>query len=231
MSAELKRYSFVTGKLARECILIQGKGCIWKKCTYCDYHLDSSDDPFETNQSVINMIKGENGILEVMNSGSAPELDYKTIESLRKKTEETGIHTIWFEAHWMYRHKLKEFSENFPGCKVYFRTGVESFDPEIRMHWNKGIPSNVTPYDISKFFRGVNILVGLKGQSIENIKKDIEIANEYFDYFHVNLFCENSTKEKRDPELINEFMKKLYPVCAKIPKAYVSLDITDFGVG
>ena len=38
------RYSVITDKNPREIVLLRGFGCAWKKCTFCDYHLDCSPD-------------------------------------------------------------------------------------------------------------------------------------------------------------------------------------------
>ena len=65
------RYSKIFEKFPREFILLQGSGCFWKKCKFCDYFEDVSEDPFELNSKVIEKITGEFGILDVINSGSA----------------------------------------------------------------------------------------------------------------------------------------------------------------
>ena len=34
----MERYSLIHTKLPREFVLLQGTGCRWGKCTFCDYH-------------------------------------------------------------------------------------------------------------------------------------------------------------------------------------------------
>ena len=67
------RYSVIHTKLPREFVLLQGTGCRWRKCTFCDYHEDVSERPFEVNRSVLQQVTGVYGVLDVINSGSAYE--------------------------------------------------------------------------------------------------------------------------------------------------------------
>lgn len=228
---ELKRYSLIKDKFKREFILLQGKGCAFKQCKFCDYYQDVSADPFKVNKPVIDKITGETGVIDIINSGSCLELDDKSIKLIQKKVNDFKIHTIWFEAHWMYRDKLSEFRSLFKNSKVKFRIGVETFDPEFRVSLNKGIPKNVKPADISEYFDGVCLLIGLNGQTKEMIKNDIDIARKYFEYFSVNVFSENSTNMKRDEELINWFKLNLLDELKNDPKAEVLINNTDLGVG
>lgn len=229
--AELERYSRITGQaIDREFILLQGTGCRWGKCTYCDYYLDTSEDTFEINRSVLDMVTGELGVLDVINSGSCLEIDEKTLAYLEKVVREKGIKELWFEAHWMYRHKLAAFAERF-GIPVHFRTGVETFNPDLRLSWHKGIPRDVTPEEIAEYFDGLCLLVGVEGQSAEDILSSCEIAEKYFTYYNVNLFCENSTSVKRDPALTEVFIRDIVPVISKSKKIEILIDNTDLGVG
>ena len=38
------RYSVIEDKNPREIVMLVGDGCKWRKCRFCDYHLDSSKD-------------------------------------------------------------------------------------------------------------------------------------------------------------------------------------------
>ena len=228
---KLKRYSIITEKMPREFILLQGRGCAWRKCTFCDYYNDVSESPFEINSSVINKIRGVSGVLDVINSGSAMELDSKTLELLREKADEKRIHTIWFEAHWMYRNKLEEFSKLFPKQKVKYRIGVETFNKDLRSSWIKGIDKSVEAEDIAKYFSGACLLVGIKGQTKDTIKKDIEIALKYFEYFSINVFVENTTNTRKDRELAYWFESEIFPEIKDNTKIEVLINNTDLGVG
>lgn len=227
----MDRYSLIHTKMPREFVLLQGMGCKWKKCTFCDYHEDVSENPYEVNEPVLRQVTGEYGVLDVINSGSAMELDDKTIALIKEVVKEKRIHTLWFEAHYMYRKKLASFAEQFAPVKVKFRCGVETFDANLRDRWKKGIPSSVTPEDIAKYFQGVCLLLGTEGESKEHVINDIELAKKHFEYFSVNVFCNNGTDTKRDEELVAWFVKEVYPTLKDQSGIEVLLDNTDLGVG
>ena len=227
----MERYAIIHTILPREFVLLQGTGCRWKKCTFCDYHADVSDNPFTVNKGVLAQVQGVYGVLDVINSGSAMELDEQTIEMIKEVVREKQIHTLWFEAHYMYRHKLAKFAEQFEGVEVKFRCGVESFDGSLRQQWNKGIAASVTAQDVAKHFQGVCLLCCTQGDSKERILKDIALAEQYFEYASVNVFCENSTSIKRDNALATWFVEEVYPNLKDSNKIEVLVENTDLGVG
>ena len=227
----MDRYSLIHTKMPREFVLLQGAGCKWKKCTFCDYHEDVSSTPFAINEPVLRQVTGKYGVLDVINSGSAMELDLETLSLIKEVVREKQIHTLWFEAHYMYRKKLKAFAEQFEGVSVKFRCGVETFDVELREQWKKGIPSSVTPEDVAQYFQGVCLLCCTEGESKEHIMNDIEIAMKHFEYFSVNVFCNNSTPVKQDPELAQWFAREVYPRIKDVKGIEVLMENTDLGVG
>ncbi len=227
----MQRYSLITEKFPREFLLLQGTGCRWKKCTFCDYYDDVSDSPFETNRKVLKQVTGKYGVLDIINSGSAMELDDETIELIKEIVVAKEIKTIWFEAHYMYRNRLQEFAKQFAPAIVKFRCGVESFDTALRSSWTKGIPASVTAADVAKYFKGICLLCCTVGDSKERIIKDIATAKEYFEYFSVNLFCNNTTPVKRDEELATWFVKELYPTLKDDRQIEVLVENSDLGVG
>ena len=227
----MERYVIIHTILPREFVLLQGTGCRWKKCTFCDYHADVSDNPFTVNKGVLAQVQGVYGVLDVINSGSAMELDEQTIAMIKEVVQEKQIHTLWFEAHYMYRHKLAKFAEQFDGVEVKFRCGVESFDGSLRQQWNKGIAVSVTAQDVAKHFQGVCLLCCTQGDSKERILKDIALAEQYFEYASVNVFCENSTSLKRDNALAKWFVEEVYPNLKDSNKIEVLVENTDLGVG
>ena len=229
--AVVDRYSVIHTKLPREFVLLQGTGCRWRKCTFCDYHEDVSDHPFEVNRKVLDRVTGAYGVLDVINSGSAYELDEETIAYINKIVQEKHIHTLWMELHYMYRHKLADFAQRFAPTCVKYRCGIETFDTALRNRWQKGVPAEVTPADIARYFQGVCLLCGTKGEDKEHIWKDIEIARNHFEYFSVNVFCNNHTSHERDDELVAWFVKTIYPLIRDDERIEVLLDNTDLGVG
>ena len=227
----MERYALIHTKMPREFVLLQGTGCRWRKCTFCDYHQDVSENPFTLNESVLRQVTGHYGVLDVINSGSALELDDDTIALINQVVKEKQIHTLWFEAHYMYRKKLADFASRFAPANVKFRCGVETFDPTLREEWKKGIPASVTPEDVAKYFQGVCLLCCTQGESKERIFNDIRIAREHFEYFSVNVFCNNSTLVKQDSELAGWFAREVYPQIKDVDGIEVLMENTDLGVG
>ena len=227
----MERYALIHTKMPREFILLQGIGCRWKQCTFCDYHTDVSETPFEVNKKVLAQVTGHYGVLDVINSGSAIELDAETIQALKEVVATKQIHTLWFEMHYMYRSRLDAFAKQFPFVKVKFRCGIETFDPVLRQKWNKGVASTVQPQDVARYFQGVCLLCGTQGETKERILKDIAEAKKYFEYFSINLFCNNSTDIKRDELLVSWFKKEVYPLIKEEPGIEILFNNVDLGVG
>lgn len=114
---------------------------------------------------------------------------------------------------------------------IKFRCGIETFDPELRKRWNKGVPESVTAEEVARYFQGVCLLCCTEGETRERIVRDIELARKHFEYFSVNVFCNNTTKIKRDPELVEWFVREVYPTIKDDPRIEVLIDNTDLGVG
>ena len=225
------RYSLIEKGMKREFLLLQGTGCRWRKCTFCDYHTDVSEDPYAVNKDVLSLVSGRYGVLDIINSGSCIEFDKDTIALIQKTAAKKNIRTLWFEAHWMYRKHLKDFASLFPGVDVKFRVGVESFNGKLRERWKKGIPESVGAEEIASYFNGCCLLVGVKGETKQDILDDIFLADKYFEYFSVNLFCPNSTREETD-EALSYFVKtEIRKKLESNSKAELLIENTDLGVG
>ena len=159
------------------------------------------------------------------------ELDAQTVAMIREVVKEKKIHTLWFEAHYMYKKQLAKFAEQFEGIQVKFRCGVESFDGQLRNRWHKGIAASVMVDDVAKYFQGVCLLCCTEGDSKERILRDISLAEQYFEYASVNVFCENTTAVKRDDELAKWFVRNVYPTLKQSKKIEILINNTDLGVG
>lgn len=227
----MERYSVIHTKMPREFVLLQGRGCRWGRCTFCDYHADTSENPYRLNEEVLSKVTGCYGILDIINSGSGLELDTDTLKLIKKVATEKNIHTLWFEMHYMYRHRLAEFADYFAPLKVKFRCGIESFDGKQRKRWNKGVPESVTAEDVANYFQGVCLLCCTEGESRERIISDIQKAEQLFEYYSINVFCNNSTDVKRDDELAHWFINNIYHEAERSTKAEILLNNTDLGVG
>ena len=227
----MERYALIHTVLPREFVLLQGMGCRWKRCIFCDYHGDVSSEPFAVNKEVLAQVQGVYGVLDVINSGSAMELDEQTVEMIKQVVKEKKIHTLWFETHYMYKNQLAKFAEQFDGVEVKFRCGVESFDGKLRQRWKKGMAVSVTAEDVAKYFQGVCLLCCTEGDNKSRILSDIALAEQYFEYASVNIFCENTTAVKRDEELAKWFVEQVYPTLKQSKKIEILINNTDLGVG
>ena len=69
------------------------------------------------------------------------------------------------------------------------------------------------------------------GDSRERIINDIALARLHFEYFSINLFCNNGTAVKRDDELAAWFESEVYPELVGVPGVEVLLNNRDLGVG
>lgn len=229
---EISRYSKVTNKNKREILLLKASPCKWGRCTFCDYILDNSsnnEENIKINEKELKKVTGEYGVLEVINSGSCFELPKETLNSIKKIIIEKNIHHLIFEAHWIYRNRLDELRDFF-NVPITYKLGLETFDDNFRNNiLNKGIIIN-SPLDVSKYYDSICLLIGIKGQTKESIDKDIEYLLKYFKKGCINIWIENSTKFKRDLELIKWFKDKYYYL-----DDYENIEVlwnnTDFGVG
>ena len=73
-SGLLTRYSEITEKNPREILLLRGSGCKWRRCSFCDYHLDFSLDEesnYQLNKKELAKVTGKYGKLEVIKIGRA----------------------------------------------------------------------------------------------------------------------------------------------------------------
>lgn len=227
----MERYAVIHTVMPREFVLLQGQGCKWKQCTFCDYHTDSSADAYSVNKQALDHVTGIYGVLDIINSGSAMELDRQTIELIQRVVKDKKIHTLWLEAHYMYRKQLQQFAEQFEGVCVKYRCGIESFDGTLRLAWNKGVPVNVQAEDVAKYFQGVCLMCCTQGEERQRILDDIDTAEKWFEYASVNIFCNNSTSIQRDEELVKWFMEEVYPKLKDSKKIEILINNTDLGVG
>ena len=60
---------------------------------------------------------------------------------------------------------------------------------------------------------------------------DIAEAKRHFEYFSVNLFCNNSTAIKRDEGLAEWFVKEVYPILKNDAQVEVLIENDNLGVG
>lgn len=228
----MERYNKITNKNPREIVLLKGKPCAWGKCRFCDYIDDNSrdiDTINDLNYEILSRVTGELGVLEVINSGSCFELPKETLKMIKDIIIKKQIHRLFFEAHWMYRKHLQKMRE-YMGIPITFKIGVETFDRSFREDYLNKHANFDSPEEVRRYFDSPCLMVGIKGQTKEMIDYDIQMLKMHFELGTVNVFTNNSTDVKRDPELVDWFMNK-YAYLLEDPSVEVLYEKTDFGVG
>jgi len=230
------RYAVITKKNPREIVMLRGSGCVWRRCRFCDYHLDSSPDTaanFTLNQKQLAQVTGQYHKLEVINSGSFVDLDENTLQTIEATCLEKGITQVHFESHWMHRDAVPAFRKRFleKGISLKLKIGVETFDTLFRESYLvKGIDTD-DPKNIAAYFDEVCLLQGIPGQTVESMGRDIETGLTYFERVCVNIMTKNSMPIKPDSRVITLFLEKLYPRYIDNPRVDILMENTDFGVG
>ena len=142
--------------------------------------------------------------MEVINSGSCFEIPRESLEYIKKIVVEKKIKKLFLESHWCYKNRLQEMRDFF-GIEIIFKIGVETFDNSFRnLVLNKNANFK-TVDEVKESFQSVCLLVGIKGQTKEMIKRDINLVLENFKYVTINVFINNTTDVKRDEELVQWF--------------------------
>lgn len=228
----MERYNIITDKNPREIVLLKAFPCAWGKCTFCDYIDDNSkneEEMTELNSQILSKVTGETGVLEVINSGSCFELPKATLEEIRRIVKEKKIKRLFFESHWIYRNKL-EWMKEYMGIPITFKIGVETFNRDFRENVLNKHADFQSPEEVAGYFDSPCIMVGIKGQTKEMIDFDIRMVKEHFKLGTINVFTNNTTPIKQDPELVKWFIEE-YSWLKDDPSVEVLYENTDFGVG
>lgn len=230
------RYSVIEEKNPREIVLLRGNGCKWRRCRFCDYHVDFSLDEQENfllNQRVLQQVTGKFKRLEVINSGSFCDLNEQTMAEIIRVCQKKNINCIYFECHWQHREQIAPLKKLFAaaGITVKLKIGVETFDSIFRESYlDKGM-DKASPENIAEYFDQVCLLMGLPGQTEESMLGDIALGLKYFERVCVNIMVQNTKPVLPDPKVIKLFKEKVYPLYADNPRVDILLNNTDFGVG
>lgn len=232
----MERYSKIIDKDKREIVLLIGNGCKWSKCKFCNYHLDRNnieEEQYQINFRALERVTGEFGVLEAINSGSIFELNEKSFRRLLEVCKERKIKRLIVESHYMYKSHIMDLKERCSklGITLQVKGGVETFDSEFReKNLNKGF-GYPSLSDLQEVFDIVNLLVGVKGQTLEQVEDDIKVGMENFDRVCVNLYKEMEDIMPADEELKRRFMQSIYPTYKDFENIDILVENTDFGVG
>ena len=228
----MERYNIITEKFPREIVLLKSRPCAYGKCTFCDYIGDNSTNIAEMNQlnkEVLSNVKGLYDTFEVINSGNIFDLPKETLEMIKLKLSEHEFKKLFAEAHWIFRDHLHKMRQRLD-IDIMFKTGVESFDYDFREKvLKKGAPFQSVE-ELKKYFDSPCIMVGIKGQTKDMIRRDIDIVLNQFNHATVNVYCENTTIIKPDGQL-KEWFYDEYKWLDDVKHLEVLWNKTDFGVG
>lgn len=231
-----KRYSIIDNKNKREFLLLKGLGCKHRKCTFCDYYLDSSsnkENNYLVNKKALDQVQGIYNKLEIVNSGSYFELDNKTKEYIKEICTKKNIKILYLENHYMYKNKILDLKKEYGklNIEVVSKVGVETFDYMQReIIWKKGM-GDVSPKEIASYFDEICLLFGFKNQNYKSMINDISIGISNFSRICINIASKNSKDLKIDNDVINCFIKDIYPKIKDDYRFDILLNNTDFGVG
>lgn len=229
------RYAIINTKNPREIVMLRGKGCQWRRCRFCDYHLDSSPDQAANdllNARELAKVSGCHHKLEVINSGSFVDLSPATLTLIRDICISKAIDELHFECHWLHRAAIQPLRDWFTQAQitVKIKIGVETFDPLFRESYlDKGIDADAAT--IAAYFDEVCLLQGLPGQTTASMLGDIAIGLQYFERVCINIMQENAKPIKPAPTVIAQFVQHILPIYADNPRVDVLLENTAFGVG
>lgn len=230
------RYAVIRDKNPREVVMLRGSGCKWRRCRFCDYHLDHSRDEeanWRLNRRVLSLVQGTYGKLGVIDSGSFCDLDERTIRAIIDTCHEKGIGEMHTEVHWIHRDLVAPFKERFrqEGITVVMKMGVETFDILFRESYlDKGM-GRATPEDIAQYADEINLLQGIPGQTVESMCRDIDLGLRYFQRVCVNIMTPNSAPIQPDPRVIDRFKEQVLPRYRDDPRVDILLDNTAWDLG
>ena len=232
----MERYSKILDKDKREIVLLIGNGCKWSKCKFCNYHLDRNnveEEQFKINNEILNKVTGEFQVLEAINSGSIFELNKRSFGKLLEVCIKKNVKRLIIESHYMYKKQIEELRNKCKELNIQLQVkgGVETFNADFREKvLNKGF-GYPTIEELKKVFDVVNLLVGVQGQTIEQIENDINIGIQNFDRVCVNVYKEMDDIMPADEELKSRFIKDIYPKYKDYENVDILIENTDFGVG
>lgn len=232
----MDRYAVIDEKNKREIVLLRGAGCSWRRCRFCDYHLDSSRNQAENdalNRTELDKVCGVHGKLEVINSGSFVDLSDEIMAYIEQVCVKANMREVHFECHWNHRDAVEGLRQRYAalGIAVKVKIGVETFDALFRESYlDKGITTD-SPAEIAQYFDECCLLQGIPGQTAHSMTADIETGLAHFDRVCVNIMQQNGKPIQPDPHVISTFAQEVYPKYADNLRVDILMENTAFGVG
>jgi len=230
---ELVRYGRYPHKRAREVVLLRGLPCVWSRCSFCDYIADNTTDAElirRTAEEELAKVTGEFGRLMVINSGSVQELPIGVRERIRDLIRARRIREFYTESYWAYR-KDYEATRRFFEVETHLFLGVETFDDGVRngllnkaMHWSG-------PEEVASYTDSINLMVGVRGQSRDMVRRDVDIMLTQFRYGIVSLFSENTKSAGIMDTRIKDWFLEEFDWLKREERVDVLAENTAFGVG
>ncbi|HRX87574.1 MAG TPA: radical SAM protein [Phycisphaerae bacterium] len=229
----MQRYSVITGKLPREIVLLKGLPCVWSKCTFCDYIDDNTTDEAwiqRVADAELARVTGRFSRLEIINSGSIQELTPPVQAQVRDLLHRLAIREFICESYWSYRTDWAA-TRAFYGVPTRIKLGVETFDDHVRNGVLRKAMKFAGPEEVAALTDTICLLVGVRGQTRDMVRRDIDILLRHFRYGCVNLFSPNTkSAELMDAEL-KAWFREEYADLEAHPTVEVLWENTDFGVG
>lgn len=210
MTVQPNDYGVVHTKTRREVVLLNSVGgCSWGRCAFCEYHDTYSRNAQQarvSNRRVLDKVSGIYDTLQIVCSASFPELPMSTWYDIREVCRNKGIKKLIIELHWTWREEQSRIVEFFDGIEILPIYGVETFDFFMReVCWFKGY-GRITPAELRKYAWSVNLLIGVKEQTMEGITADVQSAVEAgFGLINLLVFAPNDTTIERDNDLCEQF--------------------------
>lgn len=210
MTVQPNDYGVVHTKTRREVVLLNSVGgCSWGRCAFCEYHDTYSRNAQQarvSNRRVLDKVSGIYDTLQIVCSASFPELPMSTWYDIREVCRNKSIKKLIIELHWTWREEQSRIVEFFEGIEILPIYGVETFDFFMReVCWFKGY-GRITPAELRKYAWSVNLLIGVKGQTMEGITADVQSAVEArFGLINLLVFAPNDTTIERDNDLCEQF--------------------------
>ena len=139
--------------------------------------------------------------------------DDGSIEAVLDTCRSRGISQLHIECHWRDRDTLHAIRSRFnkSGILLKVKIGVETFDEIFRDDVLLKRMEHASPQDIAAYADEVCLLFGLTGQTEQSMRGDVETGLRFFERVCVNLMTENSTDMYPDREVLDIFMKNIYP--------------------